>query len=214
MPARRNLILAVILCAVVVGVAVPAIAAFSSPLSTTAIRDAYFIGNRRDSQTDDFLAQYVHQFSNPNTDSYIDAIEIETPFTQIVRHSEVARNYYAPDAVEEFEAKPLKFMVEVEIAFNSDYPTVTGDAPQLAQWIPDFWNDYKVHLIQDHEIMPLSVRGGPVYAYGWKHMPLVTGGHIQVIYDSEKLTADPITIDVIAPDGQKTETSFNLASLR
>lgn len=214
MPGRRNLLLVVVLCAVVVGIAVPALASFSYPLSTSAIREAYFIGDRRDSQTADFLAQYVHQFPNPNTDAYIYMIGIDTPFTQVVRHSEAALNYHAPDAVEEFEAKPLKFMVNVEIAFNSNYPTVTGDAPALAQLVPDFWNDYKVHLIQGEEVKPVSIRGGPIYAYGWEFTPLVTGARIQVIYDSEKLTADPITIEVIAPDGQKVETNFNLASLR
>ena len=214
MPARRPLLLSLLLLVVIAGIALPVFAAFTNSLSTTAIRDAYFIGNRRDSQTADFLSQYVHQFPNLNTDAYIYMIGIDTPFTQVVKHSEAAFNYHAPDAVEEFEAKPLKFMVNVEIAFNSNYPAVTGDAPALAQLVPDFWNDYKVRLIQGEEVKPVGFRGAPMYAYGWEFTPLVTGARIQAVFDPTKLTADPITIEVISPDGQKVETIFNLASLR
>jgi len=214
MKTRRNAFLAVLAVSVIVAIAVPVFAAFTSPLNTTEIRDAYFIGNRRDNQTKDFLAQYAHEFPNPDTDSYIYCIGIDTPFTQVVKHSEGALNYHAPDAVEEFEGKSMPFIVTVQINLNANYPTVTGDAPALAQLVPDFWNDYKVHLAQGKEIAPTTVRGGPIYAYGWEFTPLVTGALIQAVYDPAKLTADPITIDVLSPDGQKVETSFDLATLR
>lgn len=45
-------------------------------------------------------------------------------------------------------------------------------------------------------------------------MPLVTGGHLQIMYDASKIEADPITIQVVSPDGQTTETKFDLATLR
>jgi hypothetical protein len=214
MHTRRNVILSAAVFVVIVAIAVPVFAAFSNPLSTTAIRDAYFIGDRRDSQTKDFLAQYHHEFPNPNTDSYIYMIGIDTPFTEVVRHSEAALNYHAPDAVEEFENKSLPFVVTVQIALNSNYPTVTGDAPAVAQLVPDFWNDYKVRLIQNEEVKPVSIRGGPIYAYGWEFSPLVTGAVIQAVYDPVKLTADPIVIQVVSPDGQTVETKFDLAELR
>jgi hypothetical protein len=175
MQTRRPLFF-VVLFAVVVAIAVPVFAAFSNPLSTTAIRDAYFIGTRNDKQTKDFLAQYVRQFPQLDSGIYVSQIGIDTPFTQVVQHSELALNYHAPDAVEEFEAKPLSLIVNVDVTFTSEYPTTTGDAPQLAQWVPDFWNDFKVHLIQGQEIKPTTVRGGPVYAYGWKHMPFEDRG--------------------------------------
>lgn len=214
MHTRRNVILSAAVFVVIVAIALPVFAAFSSPLSTTAIRDAYFIGNRRDNQTKDFLAQYVHEYAQPDSGSYVSRIGIETPFTQVVHHSELALNYHAPDAVEEFETKPLNFIVYAEVCFTSDYPSETGDAPEIAQWIPDFWNEYKVRLIQGKEITPLSVRGGPIYAYGWEYVPLVTGAHIQLTYDAAKIEADPIVIQVVAPDGQTVETKFDLAELR
>lgn len=143
MQTRRPLLFPVILFAVI-AIAVPVFAAFSSPLSTTAIRDAYFIGVRNDSQTKDFLAQYVRQFPQLDSGIYVSQVGIDTPFTQVVQHSQLALNYHAPDAVEEFEAKPLSLIVNVDVTFTSEYPTTTGDAPQLAQWVPDFWNDFKV----------------------------------------------------------------------
>jgi hypothetical protein len=214
MEPRIRSVYAVVVFAVIIGIAVPAFATFTSPLSSSDIREAYIIGDHRNWQTEDFLSQYVHKFPDPNTDSYVCQIGIDTPFTQVVRHSEAAYNYHAPDAVEEFEGKALPFTVNVEIKLNADYPTVTGDAPALAQLVPPFWNDYKVELVQDHEVAAVTVRGGPIYAYGWKFSPMVTGARIQAIYNPEKISADPVTIRVVGPDGQTVETKFDLTKLR
>jgi hypothetical protein len=197
------------------GIAIRALA-LSYPLSSTAIRDAYFLGNRNDEQTGAFLAQYVHPLPQPKSGPYVYDIGIHTPFAEVVRRSARYVNFNAPDAVEEFQGKRMPFRVFVDIALTDSYqPIGPSEAPEDYQWVPDFWNDFKVSLLQDDKGIPAEqVRGGPVYSYGYDETPMVTGARIEVIYDPEKIDAKPARIVVLTPDGQTVETTFNLAKLR
>jgi hypothetical protein len=213
---KRALSSAILILAFALGIAITA-AAFDYPLSSTAIRDAYFLGNRNDEQTADYLSKYAHRFPMPKSGPYVQEISLETPFTQVVRHSQTTWNYHAPSAVEEFQGKPLPFRVHVDIVLTPSYsPIPETPGANLYQWVPDFWNDFKVQFIQDKKEIPSrTIRGGPVYAYEDFGMPYyVTGARIELEYDPEKIESDPVDIDVLTPDGQKIETTFDLARLR
>lgn len=216
MAPSRKLLSAVGVVAVVAGIAIPALA-LSFPLSSTAIRDAYFIGNRNDQQTANFLAQYVHQLKAPKSGPYVQNVAIDTPFTQVIRHTQATANYNAPDAVEEFQHKSLSLYVDVDIALTPTYSPVPEPTSQFYQWVPDFWNDFKVRLMQGkNEIPARRFRGGPLFAYpgDMGKTPIVTGAKIEVEYNPEKVQADLTTIIVLTPDGQEIETAFDLAKLR
>jgi hypothetical protein len=212
---KRALASATLTLALALGIAITA-AAFEYPLSSTAIRDAYFLGNRNDEQTADYLSKYAHRFPVPKTGPYVEEIGLETPFTQVARHSQATLNYHAPSAVEEFQGKPLPLRVHVDIVLTPSYspiPETTGPNPYL--WVPDFWNDFKVQFIQDKKEIPArNRRGGPMYAYADFGTPWVTGARIELEYDPEKIESDPVDIDVLTPDGQKIEATFDLARLR
>jgi hypothetical protein len=190
--------------------------ALSYPLSSTAIRDAYFLGNRGDEQTGEFLAQYVHVLPPPKSGAYVQEIGIDTPFSQIVWQTRGRLNYFAPDAVEEFQGKRMPFLVHVTIALTDTYsPIPPTTAPEYYQWVPDFWNDFKVQLVQDDKEIPVEqARGGPIYSYGDEEIPMVTGAMIELLYNPEKIDAEPTQVVVTTPDGQTVETTFNLAKLR
>jgi len=212
----RKLLAAIAVAAVIAGITVPALA-LNFPLSSTAIRDAYFIGNRNDEQTADFLAQYAHQLKAPKTGPYVQDVAIETPFTQVVRQAQRNSNYNAPDAVEEFQHKRLNLYVDIQIALTHSYSPVPEPASEFYQWVPDFWNDFKVRLIQGkNEIPARRFRGGPLFAYpgDMGETPIVTGAKIEVEYDPEKVQADLTTVRVLTPDGQEIETTFDLGKLR
>lgn len=216
---KRALWSAILLLAVTLATAIAAFA-FAYPLSSTAIRDAYFLGNRNDEQTADYLSKYAHHFSAPPISTigpYVQEIGLDTPFTQVARHAQATLNYHAPSAVEEFQGKPLPLRVHVDIVLTPSYspiPDTTGT--NLYQWVPDFWNDFKVKLIQDNKEIPArKIRGGPVFAYEDSGRPYyVTGAKIELEYDPEKIESDPVDIAVLTPDGQKIETTFDLARLR
>ena len=204
----------------VMGVAVVGFAfrvfALSYPLSSTAIRDAYFLGNDNNERTGEFLAQYIHRLPQPKSGAYVQEIGIDTPFTQIVWQTRGKLNYFAPDAVQDFQNKRMPFLVHVIVALTDMYsPIPPTSAPEYYQWVPDFWNDFKVQLVQDHkQIAAEQTRGGPIYSYGEGEIPMVTGAMILLLYNPEKIGANSTRIVVISPDGQTVETTFNLAKLR
>ncbi len=212
---RKLAVLAVASAVAVGGVALRTLA-LSYPLSSTSIRDAYFMGERNDEQTGNFLAQYVHAFPMPDIGPYIEDIGITTPFSEVVQRSRVKYNFYAPDAVQEFEHKRFPFRVFVDIALTDTYqPIGPTEAPTDWQWVPDFWNDFKVKLIQDGKEIPSEQRrGGPAYGLGYKYMPIVTGARIELLYDPAKVDSAPTQIVVLCPTGQTYATTFKLAELR
>jgi len=117
--------------------------AFNYPLSEEAIREAYFLGKADGAKRATFLAKYVHPLPMPDSGPYVSEIGLDTPFTQIAERAASAYNYHAPDAVEEFQNKPLCFRVRVDITLTSGYWPVPQSAysSPYYQWVPDFWND-------------------------------------------------------------------------
>lgn len=212
----RKLVALCAVCLLAVGALALRVLALSYPLTSTSIRDAYFMGNRNDGQTADFLAKYVHTLPQPANGPYIPDIGIETPFSEVVQLAKTRANFNAPDAVQEFQHRRLTFRVLVDIALTDTYqPIGPTEAPQDWQWVPDFWDDFKVKLIQDEKEIPAEqVRGGPTYPLGYEDVPLVQGAHIEVLYDPAKVHAAPTRIIVVAPTGQTFETTFDLSSLR
>ena len=71
--------------------------AFSTPLSEQAIREAYFLGQRRDESTAAFLSKYIHELPPPNYGPHILSITTYTPFAQAVldssQHAEVPESW-------------------------------------------------------------------------------------------------------------------------
>jgi len=131
-------------------------------------------------------------------------------------------NYSASDAVEEFQDKPMDFWVHVKFYFTSTYMPVplpdTEGIPLAAPSYPDFWNDFKVRLIQDKEIRPKAVRGAAIYPIwgsdGNGPPPSPIGGRIDVEYDPEKIDTADATVEVLTPDGQDIVVPFDLSSLQ
>ncbi|MGH9866364.1 MAG: hypothetical protein ACRD4H_13205, partial [Candidatus Acidiferrales bacterium] len=91
--------------------------AYHNTLSSEAIRDAYFLGERNNFQTTDCLLQYAHHFAEPQTGHYfVLQIGIATPYQQIVLRGE--RNTPGDSEVQtetDLKAHPLKFVVRVSV---------------------------------------------------------------------------------------------------
>jgi hypothetical protein len=201
-------------------IALPALA-YQYPLSTTDIRDAYFMGARNDEMTAAFFGDYSKRLPAPQSGPDVDQITIDTPYTQIVQRSMGAVNYNSVEAVEEFEGKPMTFRVFVRFYFTDTYkpaPLQHADGISLTPLAyPDFWNDFKVRLVQDKEIPPKSVRGAPIYPMLTDvdgPPPLPIGGTIEVDYDPAKIDTADATVEVIKPDGQDIQVPFPLSQLR
>jgi hypothetical protein len=186
--------------------------AYDYPLSSEAIREAYFIGNRRDTSTADFIEQYTHHFPVPKNGPYVAMIQLETPYVQIVEHAREAINYNAPDSVQEFLGKPGVFRLRVQIYFTPSYTAVveSKDGKPMVR-AHDFWRDFKIRLVQGTEIHAERVGGHVLYGNGKERR---IGAEVQLDYQGTAIRSGLVKAEVHSPEGEETETSFDLATLR
>ena len=191
--------------------------AFDDPLSSTSIRDAYMLGNRRDFKTAEFFARYKHLLPAPETGPHVAAISVETPYAQIVELGEAALNTDIQGAEEKWAGKNFPFVVRVGVDLTDTYPGPppwNPRAPGLP--LPNFERDFEIQLVQNHK--KLSARSTQVYLLysdGVTNSYQISGAIIELRFDTESV--DPYseaTIAVHTPDDQSIETSFDLGQLR
>jgi hypothetical protein len=199
---------------------VPVFAAYVYPLSSTDIRDAYFIGHRNDEITSDFLAKYTRHLDKPSSGPYISDVAIATPFSQIVVHASKLMSYNAPTAVQDFQDKPMKFYVHITIYVANDFKIEQTNPPDsLNPSYAPFWQDFKIKLTQGdkHVVRPLNTGGSFIYPNsGPDDMGPITpiGAQVDLEYSADKIDTDTTVISIDTPDGQHAEATFDLASLR
>ncbi|MGB2675767.1 MAG: hypothetical protein WCE53_05300 [Candidatus Acidiferrum sp.] len=187
--------------AIVLGVllAMPA-GAYDFPLSSNAIRDAYFLANREGGLGDQFLANYRHTIPELHVAEFTSFVRIETPFAQVALQSSRTMNYSAQDAVREFSGKPLSFRIHMEINYKPDAP-------------PDA---IKIKLIQGKkEIVADSVERSPFYPPTDEYTRLPSIGEtMDLELKPEKIDSSTLTIQIDTPDGQHAECMFEMQAIR
>jgi hypothetical protein len=67
--------------------------AYDYPLSSQAIRDAYFLGRQQAGMDPDLLAKYTRPIPELKVGSYISRVRMETPFLQVAERSGKALDY-------------------------------------------------------------------------------------------------------------------------
>ena len=196
-------------------IAFPALA-FQYPLSPEAIREAYFLGSRNDEQSAEVFEKYVHSLPKPENGPHIAWIGIETPYIFVASEMAKSPNDHAQEAEQRFLAKRQIFRVRVEIDFTTTYPnpTVPSHSGLGVFLVPDFWKDFKIKLIQDHEIPSQAVLGGPIYSYYTADVTGIVGAEVELDYNPEQIDSGPIDVEVVTPDGQDVKTTFDLSTLK
>jgi hypothetical protein len=202
---------------VILGMALPALA-FDYPLSSTSIRDAYFVGKRHNSTTRGSFKQYTHFLPAGDSPARVQAISLETPFVQVAERSGAAFNYYAQDAAEEFTDQELPFRVLVTVDLSGAYPPPKNSRPNFLGFpVPDFCRAFDVHLVQSKPIPEKSRRVYLLYSDASSSVTGfsgITGAVLELDYDAEAIDSTDTTIKVATPDGQQVETTFDLTQLR
>jgi len=194
--------------------------AFELPLSDEALRDAYFLGQRRDDTTARFLEAYRQYLVAPKSGPHVFAVELFTPFALAV---EASRNhggsYSAQEARQDYRANGDSFRVGVHVVYTNTYNPgiVKGQNRVPSQTSPG--QDFQVLLKQNgkavesqntrYENTSTSGRG----SRGGSGSRL-TGFIIWLEYDALRLTSSEATVEVDTPDGQHLNTSFDLVRLR
>jgi hypothetical protein len=178
----------------------PPTPAYDYPLTSTAIRDAYFLGARQGGLGTEFLADYRHAIPTLRVEEFMSFARIETPFVQVAVQSSRKLNYSAQDAVQDFFGKRLSVRIHMEICYMPDAP-------------PDA---VKIKLVQNQkEIVPTSLERCAFYPPTDPYTRVSSIGEtIDMEVDALKLDGSTLTIYIETPDGRTTLSEFDLRSLR
>ena len=205
-------------------VSTPSSFAFDTPLSDQAVREAYFLGQRRDNKTTEFLDKYRRFPPVPESGPWVTIVELFTPYAEAVELSrQRSFGYSAQDAAQDYRKNKDRIRVTITIQFTNSYGAVIQENPgqrsgspnAFSLRSPDFWKDFSYRLFDgDQLIEPLEVQGNATYQRGGDGSDM-TGAVIVLIYDAEKISSDAdaaVVVDI--PDYPQVVAPFDLATLR
>jgi hypothetical protein len=197
--------------------------AFNCPLSDEAIREAYFLGQRRDESTARFLAKYKQALEAPKTGPQIASVELLTPFARtVLRSSQQTMGYSAQDAEAEHRGKEEIVAMNIEVLLTDSYgaliarPTGTrsGSPVDYAFRSSDFWQEIEVQVtVGDKIVKPSYFAGEPTYVCVDEGCRLA-GATLRFEFPAEAFASDAATVQVSPPEGPEVFVDFDLAALR
>jgi hypothetical protein len=202
----------------------PSSLAFNSPLSDQAVREAYFLGQRRDERTAEFLEKYRRHLPIPESGPWISTAELFTPYAEIVELSrQRSFNYSAQAAAKDYRQHGNIVRVTVTVEFTSSYGFLmeqdvkqrSGPTKGFALRSPEFWKDFTYRLFDgDAVVEPLDLQGHPTFRSD-DNSSVMTGATVVLLYNAEEISSSADTAVVVdTPDGQQVVATFDLASLR
>ena len=196
--------------------------AIQTPLSETAVREAYFLGQHHDQSLTDFFAKYAKNLPAPATGPDIAVIRLLTPFAQAVSLSaNHTGNYSAQQAEQEHDPNSETVLIEVDIYLTDSYGPLLP-APNNGSSFPsgltlrpsDFWHDFDVSVTSEsHTVLPKGASGQPIYSCSEGGCTLV-GATITLTFMAAKFPTDSITVNVAPPEGEEVNADFDLPSFR
>jgi hypothetical protein len=197
--------------------------AFETPLSDTAVREAYFMGQRHDERLANFLNKYTKQLPSPKTGPYIASVTFFTPFAQVALDSSQQSNYSAQQA--EIDHRDLRESVKitVQIQFTDSYGAYivrpTGrrsDSPKgFAFRRYDFWKDFDVLVFDKNDsLKPFSSSGQPNYLCSDDGGCTLTGATVYFEFFADEFTEEDATVEINPPEGDQVTVDFDLSSFR
>lgn len=201
----------------------PPVSAFSSPLSSEAIREAYFLGQRRDESMARFLDKYTKRLAPPRTGPYISSVQFLTPFAQLIQFSnQHLPGYSAQQAEQEHRGQPETVEISVEILLTESYGAFVAGSGQARSSstssyrlrFPDFWRDFQVRVFQrDQEMEPADSSGQANY-FCSKAGCTLSGATLWLDFPATAFDSDSATVEVDPPVGDPVAVDFDLTRLR
>ena len=196
--------------------------AFDSPLSDTAVREAYFLGQHHDQIFADFLQKYVVALPEPKNGPHIASISFFTPYAVAAIYSNQQSGSYSAQKAQLDHRKQSEFVrIVVQIWFTASYGEYIihpadsrSNSPNGFEVRPyDFWRRFRVRVFQKEQFLV------PVYANGEPSLMCLddcdlSGATLTFEYPADSFTADAVTVLVAPPEGDPVSVDFDPASLR
>ncbi len=198
--------------------------AYDSDLSDTAVREAYFLGQRNDERTRAFFAPYTKHLSLPKKGPYVSEIRLLTPLAQVVQvSSQTTSGYSAQQAQLDYHGRGDFLLLVVHIEFTPSYGAIDADQSAknaagekgLTLRTEDFWHDFRFGIKQKEDWNePRSIHGEGEYGRAdASGSGGLSGAWVYVEYDARNVKSDDTDVSVFTPDGQEVNTSFDLSTL-
>jgi len=218
MPISRSILAAV----VTVFVAAAPLSAFQYPLSETASRSAYFLGQRHDETIGEFFAGYSKHLPPPKSGLYVSDISFLTPFAQLVEFSGHQSIYSAQQAELDGTRKFPNVEIAVYIYFNNPgvfsiavKPSSSSTGAALPADLGSSWREYTVHVFDGEELRePATISGQSQFRCSNHGGCLRVGVAIYLSLPAEVFISSSASVEVTTPDDQLISVGFNLNSLR
>ncbi len=199
--------------------------AYDSELSDTAVREAYFLGQRNGEKTRAFFTPYTKHPPRPRKGPNISEIRLLTPLAQVVQiSSQATSGYSAQQAALDYKARGDVILLVVHIEFTPSYGPI--DAEHSANEVAgkkglklrteDFWQDFRYGIKQKADwIAPRVIHGEADYggpdSFGSSGL---VGAWVYLEYDAQSVASDDTDVSVFTTDEEEVQTSFDLAKLR
>lgn len=206
----RARFLACLLTAIVV-LPFPA-AAFDTPLSDTAVREAYFLGQRSPESRAHLFDKYTKHLSPPKSGPYVSSVAFFTPFALVAElSSQRTGGYSAQQAEIDHRNHVESVRVVVQFRFID-----AGSGSAGYPFRPDaFWKDYDFQVRDDdHVLKAVTSSAEPNYICSDDGGCIVTGATLSFVFLAESFTADNARVRVIPPEGDPIVVDFDLSALR
>jgi len=199
-------------CVLAAGLVIPSpAAAFDTPLSDTAVREAYFLGQRRGEAMAKFLEKYTKHPPPPKSGPYVSSIAFFTPYALVAQLSSRSTNYSAQQA--EIDHRDLGEYVEVVVQFEYMDPNATQSANGTFR-VTAFWKDYDFQILDGEDVLrPFTSSAEPNYICSEDGGCLVTGATLTFDLAPE-FASDTATVRVTPPEGDPLSVDFDLSALR
>jgi len=201
----------------------PAVA-FDTPLSDQAVREAYFLGQRRDETFAALINKYTKFLPRPKTGPDISSVTFLTPFALLVQQSsQHTTGYSAQQAALDHRDQPEFVRIIVQIQLTDSYSAYiirpTGSrSGSSSGFVPrpyDFWKDFDVQVSsEDQKLRPFSSYGQPNFVCSENGSCTLTGATLQFDFSAEDFPSGSAAIDVTPPEGDPLSVDFDLDHLR
>ena len=210
--------------AVLLAIPLPS-SAFDSPLSDTAVRQAYFLGQRHDESLARFLDSYTKHLPQPKTGPHVASVSFFTPYALLAEYSSTqAFGYSAQQAEIEHRRQVETVKIVVVIRLTESYSTVmanptgptTGNPAEYVPRNSDFWRDFEIQVFNNDKqppMMPFAYTGAPDYVCGDGGCTLI-GATVNLEFLADAFSADPATVQIDPPESDPVSVDFDLSVLR
>jgi len=194
--------------------------AFTYPLSSEQVREAYFLG-RDVEKRQSFFSKYIHILTTPDSGPDVHLIEFRTPYEQVaLRSQEHWSHYDSLEAQKDYADHPEQVVVRVYICstltFSFAQPSPSAPPGEAALWRPeDYVREFKFRVSQAVPIEPkkLTVRRALRSCPGADSSDFAAMEAFLEFY-ADQFTSGVATVEVIATDTRVFRTTFDLDDLK